>query len=180
MELSTSTILAIIGLSLAILELYFPTLSIALEHSLDQAVLRLTPVYRGMGGASRQIHDWLSGTRVGRFYSKYYFGLLFFYTFPLFGIILVFEAQIEASRGWITDGALILFGFPAALILFLAIPLSIYMYLYPVFFLISKLVSFPIYVMMKMIWFANFLGRGKGLSGIGITMAFYEVLGGIW
>ena len=64
-------------------------------------------------------------------------------------------------------------------VVLMSAPLSIYIYCYPVFFLIFKLASLPIFLVTRIIWFANVVGRGKGLSGIGLTMALYEVLNGM-
>lgn len=95
-------------------------------------------------------------------------------------IVLVFEEQFEAASEWIRNGFAIVFGLPAIAILFLGVPLSLYIYLYPLFFVIFKIISLVTYLVAKFIWLANFVGKGKALSGIGLLLALNDVLEKFW
>lgn len=163
-----------------IAEIYFPPLSRRLENCLDRLYERLRPIYLGAGGASRQVHNWLSKSLIGRFYSDYWYKLLLFYALPIMAIVLVFEEQFEAASEWIRNGFAIVFGLPAIAILFLGVPLSLYIYLYPLFFVIFKIISLVTYLVAKFIWLANFVGKGKALSGIGLLLALNDVLEKFW
>lgn len=187
MEITLGSTLALIGLTLALIELYLPRLSYWLEYSLDRTAVALTPVYLGIGGAASQFNEWISETFIAEYYDRYHWKLVFRIFIPLalvgglweIGLVEtgLIETSIEAWPVWIQWPIIILLGIPLFVVIVMSVPLALYVYLYPAFFGLCKLFSLPFWGIAKLIQVVNWAGRGKGLSGVGLIMALYDVGG---
>ncbi len=181
-EITISSALALIGLTLALTELYLPKLSLWLESGLDRTADAVTPVYLGIGGAARQFNAWISDTWLGTYYDEYHWRVSVGVFVPALLVGGLVETGLvgnffETGPIWILLPFAILLGIPLIVVLVLSIPIALYMYLYPVFFAVCKLFSLPFWGIAKFIQLLNFAGRGQGLSGLGLVLALNDVVG---
>ena len=176
MDITIGSILAIMGLTLAFTELYFPRLSSKTEIALSQLAERLRPVYLGISGAARQFHEWLKGTFIGTYYRRYHWKLFFGMSIPAAATFLFLVIQHDTLPTWIFHPVAIVISIVALLLYILTVPLVLYVYMYPLFYLCCKIVSLLVMMVAKFIWAMNVIGKQKGLSGMGLVLASCDVL----
>ncbi|PKG97218.1 hypothetical protein [Paraglaciecola sp. MB-3u-78] len=158
--MTMSTFLAFLGLFMAVLELYFPNMSVGLERLIGRFQEKLVVMAMNLKNAPDAVHSWVMGSRVGRFYSKHWKVILVLGILP-FGISLLFNAGEDLENLLLVLGLL-------PILLMIA-----YDRLLGYFYILTWVLRAPIFVFDKVFRFLNFIGRGKALSGIGLLMAFW-------
>jgi hypothetical protein len=170
MEISIGHILAVFGLVVAISDLYFPRLSIMFEKYLDVTQEHLRPTYRSISESKVILRNWAFGTWFYKLYNYFWYWVAYVL---VMGFIL---KQLDAYRTYETVeviGAML--ALPAVLYMFLLIPITIFIYLYPLYYLLIVLLTFFVYLVERFIHLCNYIGKGKALSGIGLLMAIQGV-----
>ncbi len=156
--MSLNTSLAFFGLFMAVMELYIPNLSLGLERLLSRLQEKLVAAATKLKNAPTAVHTWVMGSRVGKFYSKYWKAMLLLGFLPG-GVAMFFD---EGMGGMLLGFGLI------PILLLLA-----YSYLLDYIWWATWLLRAPCFVIDKSLRILNFIGKGKALSGIGLVMAFW-------
>ena len=165
--IDTSTLLAIIGLALALIELWVPKLSCILENWMTALVQPLLTAAVALKNTPAKLEEALDS-----FTKKTLPGLLFV-GLPALAILLLLE---EFKPDWLSGNV-------AAVLTTAILVASIPLLLSIGFRLFGGYIVYPIYAFAVLIaspaWFiklANKMGNGKGISGFGLMLAFQGVL----
>lgn len=173
-----SLYLAILGLCLAVMELYFPYLSRKIESRFDKTIRFLSKSLETTRKAPVDFQERISGSVLGRYLNKYHKLTWTVYWLTVVALVIVsfFSDNVFESlpMSW-EYGFFIVLGVLFLLLIFMSIlsySINITLSIFSCFF---KFLSFLIWLTKTPLSLANWIGRGKGLSGIGLLLAAGDV-----
>ena len=173
-----SAYLAILGLCLAAMELYLPNLSRRIESGFDATIHFLSTALEVTRKAPADLQERVSDSILGRYLSKYHKLVCIIYTLAVVvsvGVSFSSDQVFETLPRWWEYGSFVIFG----TIFLLLLSVSILSYSIDISLSIwsgvCKFLSFLIWLAKAPLSFANWIGKGKGLSGIGLLLAVGDV-----
>ena len=165
--METDSILAIVGLALAIIELYVPKLSISIEGFMNALVKPLLTGAKEVKNTPARLQQLLSNLTSKTLPALLFVGL------PALLILAALVFYIEQET------PLFIFVILEIVVFVTLIPLALSLayfffggYIINIFTALAFFIASPAWLIKMM----NIMGNGKGVSGIGLALACYGVI----
>ena len=164
--------IAILGLLLVVVEIYFPRVSTSTERFLNKLQLFFLNISFDFKEWGESFYEKI---KASKFLAKTFsISLVFMVVFIPFIIVLALIKNFiseEFSKTVFRVASYIIFPFVLC-----SIPMALFIYGSPFFWVFIHAIRFPFYLVSKIFKLFNVIGNGRALSGIGILIALWGLI----